>query len=145
MKPQKHGMWKTPEFKVWLSMRARCLCKTHKQYAAYGGRGISVCERWMDAFENFYADMGPRPSCQYSIDRINNDGNYEPDNCRWATRKQQQRNTRTVRPLTHDGLTLCVSEWAERLGINNRTILTRLRRGWPIGLALSQRNWKLKH
>lgn len=83
----------TPIYRTWCAMRARCLSKTNAGYKYYGGRGITICERWLTSFENFRADMGPRPAGT-SIDRINNDGNYEPSNCRWATQKQQANNQR---------------------------------------------------
>lgn len=92
-----HGRSKTPEYNVWIKIKQRCFNKNGKDYPDYGGRGITVCDRWL-TFENFFSDMGERPSPTYSIDRINNDGNYEPRNCRWATPNQQARNRR-VRKL----------------------------------------------
>jgi hypothetical protein len=88
-----HGLAHTPVYNVWCTMKARCSNLNSTRYEDYGGRGIRVCERWL-SFENFYADMGDRPSAKHSIDRINNDGNYEPSNCRWATPLQQRHNQR---------------------------------------------------
>jgi len=90
----KHGKSDSLEYKIWQAMKNRCTNKNVDSYVNYGGRGIKVCERWLNSFENFYADMGPRPGKEYSIDRINNDDNYEPNNCRWATKKEQQNNRR---------------------------------------------------
>ena len=85
-----HGMTSTPEYGIWTGMKRRCLNPRDSHWENYGGRGISICERWLNSFENFYADMGKRPSPDLSIDRYpNNDGNYEPANCRWATKSQQ--------------------------------------------------------
>jgi hypothetical protein len=109
-------------------MKDRCYNKKNLHFAEYGGRGITVCERWMD-FVNFYEDMGDRKDGM-TIDRINNDGNYEPGNCRWATRTVQQRNRRTNRLLTVDGETQCIAVFSEKYGIPFVTITSRLRRGW---------------
>ena len=87
-----HGLRQAPEYRVWANMKARCSNPKASRYKDWGGRGIRVCPEWFTSFETFYADMGPKPGDDYSIDRIDNDGNYEPSNCRWATRSQQIRN-----------------------------------------------------
>lgn len=91
---ESHGMFKSPEYTSWSHLKSRCLCKTDSKYPDYGGRGITVCDRWKNSFTAFYEDMGPKPSPLHSIDRENNDGNYEPTNCRWALPHIQQRNKR---------------------------------------------------
>lgn len=91
-----HGRTGTPEHDTWNAMRARCDRPTHSRYRDYGGRGIKVCARWEESFGNFFRDMGPKPSPGHSIDRINNEGDYEPSNCRWATAKQQRSNQRQL-------------------------------------------------
>lgn len=129
-----HGMTGTPEHRSWLAMIARC-CDPHaKTFNNYGGRGITVYKGWTGdtGFIAFLAYIGPRPSEEYSIDRYpNNDGNYEPGNVRWATSKDQNRNKRNNRLLTCDGITMCVSAWAERLKCSALTLMGRLNLGWP--------------
>lgn len=122
----KHGMAKSAEFRSWTHAKARCANPEDKSYPQYGGRGISMCARWLESFQNFFADMGPKPSKLHSLDRINNNGNYEPGNCRWATRTTQNRNTRKNTFITHDGETLTIAEWSKKTGIPNSTIINRM-------------------
>jgi hypothetical protein len=129
------GLSKSPAYSSWMAMTIRCQNPNYHSFKNYGGRGIKVCERWSE-FENFLTDMGPRPKGT-SLDRINNDGNYEPGNCRWATKKTQDNNRRTCKPVTFKGRTLPVSEWAKELGLNHITLRTRLSRGWSIDDALT--------
>jgi hypothetical protein len=131
-----HGGSGTPEYRVWAALIQRCRNSNDSAYQNYGERGIRVCDRW-GSFENFMADMGERPSPDHSIDRINNDGNYEPGNCRWATMAEQSRNTRVNVLITHDGETLCVAEWAERYGIPQERLNGRLKSGWDFEKAVS--------
>lgn len=111
----RHGLSRTPIHNVWWAMLTRCSNPKQKSYKNYGGRGITVCERWSgnDGFQNFLADMGARPSERHTIDRINNNGNYEPSNCRWATPKEQGRNKRSTRYATIGGVTRPFIEWAD--------------------------------
>ncbi len=117
-------------------MNGRCTNERNKFFHNYGGRGITVCDRWRDSFENFLADMGPRPSEQHSIDRIDNNGNYEPGNCRWATKKQQLHNLRRNHFMTFNGETLVMAEWARRIGATPQGIIARLNNGWSDERAL---------
>ena len=132
-----HGMTKTKTHKSWTGMRARCLNKNNSNYKNYGGRGITVCDRWLKGFENFYKDMDECPKGK-SLDRIDNDGNYEPKNCRWATPKEQSNNSRFNRFLTCNGKTQNITQWAEELNINYSTLYSRLKRGWNIEKVLRQ-------
>lgn len=114
----KHGMHKSPEYGAWTDMKLRCYQEKHQSYFRYGGRGIKVCDRWLESFEKFYADMGKRPEGRYSLDRIDNNGNYEPSNCRWATFFTQMSNTR--RSSTHPGVSFnkARKKWIVFLGRN---------------------------
>lgn len=132
----KHGMYGTLEYHSWQAMKRRCHAPKVDSYKYYGERGISICTRWRNSFQNFYDDMGPIPGPTYSIERIDNDGNYAPGNCRWATTKEQGRNMRTNRMLTYNGKTLCLVEWSEITGIGATTISERLKRDWSIEEAL---------
>jgi len=119
-------------------MTKRCTNPNEKDWAGYGGRGIRVCERWRASFANFLADMGQRPTEKHTIEREDNDGDYSPDNCRWATRAEQVVNQRSNRILTFKGRSMPVSEWAKVTGINYGTLLTRITRlGWSVKRALS--------
>lgn len=128
-------MFGTPTYSSWADMVQRCTNPKRKRYADYGGRGIQVCDRWRK-FENFLADMGPRPEGM-ELDRIENDGNYEPGNCRWSTPTTQSNNRRSNRLLSFNGETLTVADWARRTGISAPAIAKRLKRGWSIEKALS--------
>lgn len=131
----KHGKRYTLTYEIWKTMRQRCVNPRNRKFWLYGGRDITVCDRWLKSFANFLNDMGECPS-GYSIDRVDNDGNYEPANCRWATRKQQARNTRLNRMITFGGHTRCLTEWAEIIGIAQATLRYRLKH-WPIEDALT--------
>jgi hypothetical protein len=124
-----HGMSKSSTYRIWKAMRRRCEVETASEYRRYGGRGISVCGRWA-SFESFFADMGERPSEDHSIDRIDNDGNYEPGNCRWATDTEQARNKRNNVHLTALGATKTMAEWSEQSAVTGGAIAYRLRTGW---------------
>jgi len=131
-----HGMCDGPEYQSWKRMKARCLNPNDCGYDYYGGRGIAVCSEWLDSFGSFFEDMGARPP-KTSLDRIDNNGPYSPDNCRWATRAEQQRNTRQNHNLTHEGRTMCLAAWAEETGLNYVTLAARIYRGWSVERALT--------
>ncbi len=131
-----HGMTHTPTFSSWRGMLHRCEVATATGFDRYGGRGISVCERWHN-FADFFADMGVRPSLNHQIERKDNNGNYEPSNCVWATKKEQARNRRSNRLLTHKGESLPVSVWAERAGLTTYQVINRLNLGWEVERALT--------
>lgn len=117
-----------PLYKTWRGMRDRCLNKRCRAYKNYGGRGITICKRW-DSFQSFIDDMGLRPPGT-SIDRIDNNKGYSPDNCRWATPKQQNCNSRNARLLTVGNKTMTITEWGKRIGVSQQAISQRLRLGW---------------
>ena len=131
-----HGKSHTPIYSVWQNMLARCYSPTHKSHANYGGRGIGVCDRWRYSFVNFYTDVGDPPK-GHTLDRINNNADYEPNNCRWATPKEQSRNSRKVRLITYAGETMNLTEWAARIGVSHATIIRRIKKGWPLEIVLT--------
>lgn len=127
---KKHGLTKSPEFYVWSSMKSRCSCPNSHRYENYGARGITVCDRWRNSFMNFLSDMGNRPSDRHTLERINNDGNYEPSNCKWATMQEQNLNKSSRVAITYKGTTMCIAEWARVLPLSKTAINNRLKRGW---------------
>jgi hypothetical protein len=129
--PTKH-----PLYQVWAALKYRCLNPNSSKWKNYGGRGITVCKRWIDSFENFLEDMGERPEGS-SLERINVDGNYEPGNCRWATQKEQQNNKRNNKKLTYKGKTQTIAEWSRELQISKVTLRERILRGWSVERTLS--------
>jgi hypothetical protein len=134
----RHGMKRTPEYRTWGHMRGRCLNPSDRDWPDYGGRGIVICERWLNSFEAFSQDMGLRPTPTHSIDRIDVNGNYEPGNCRWATPTQQSRNRRFGQLVTIGGSAKRVSEWAAETGIPASKIYRRLSDGWSAERALER-------
>lgn len=138
MKYQSHGMRNTTEYQIWIDMKRRCSDKRRSRYKDYGGRGIKVCKRWM-VFLNFFNDMGKRPSKKHQLDRIDNSKDYSPENCRWATTKEQSLNTRSNVYLEHNGIKLTLYEWAEKLGLKYTTLYSRYKRGWETERILTSK------
>ena len=127
----RHGMSRSPEYTAYRHMIDRCTRPGHKHFSYYGGRGIYVCERWLQSFEYFFEDMGKRPKGA-SLERIDVNDDYTPENCRWALAwKEQMQNKRNNVFVLHDGKTQCVTEWARQLGVPKSTALARLHRGLP--------------
>lgn len=137
----RNGRTDHPLFPTWAGMLHRCYNDSSPAFRYYGARGIKVCERWQD-FDAFVEDMGDRPEGA-TLDREKNNGNYEPENCRWATALQQARNTRANRPLTMNGETKLLTDWADDLGMSYTTLWSRLKRGWTVEAALTEkkRHW----
>ncbi len=130
-----HGMARSPEYRAWQDLNQRCSNPKCQRWDRYGGRGI---ECRFTGFEQFLAEIGPRPSPRHSVDRIDNEGHYEPGNVQWALSKPQQRNLSTNHLLTFDGRTQCVSAWAEERGMGRDALWGRLRRGWSVERALAE-------
>lgn len=124
----RHGLAGTPEWLAWSHAKRRCSNPSHPSFARYGGRGIRMCDEWMEDFAAFLAHVGPRPSSEHSIDRIDNDGNYEPGNVRWATRREQQRNRRNTVTVLVDGRRRPLVAVAEETGVNAATLRARVKR-----------------
>lgn len=133
-----HGMTNTPIYVVWSKMKGRCNNIKNVAYHNYGGRGIKVCERWNDkenGFANFYADMGERPE-GFTLERIDNNKGYEPDNCKWIPKNEQQKNTRNTYKINIEGDVLCLADACRRLDLKYETVQNRIRRGWAFEKAL---------
>lgn len=124
-------------YSAWSDMKARCLNPSNRDYINYGGRGISVCDEWQNDFLAFVEHIGQPPSERHSIDRIDNNKNYEPGNVRWATYHEQRSNTRLTRTIIHNGITQTLTDWSRDLGITTSALHRRLSKGWPLERALS--------
>lgn len=134
-----HGLSKTPEFRIWQGIKARCKYLNYEYSQRYALRGITVCDRWRESFENFLADVGLRPSEMHSIDRIDNDKGYEPGNCRWATKAEQHANRCCTRRIEAFGKNLRLDEWESETGISRKEIYRRFfGRGWSAEKTLTQ-------
>lgn len=123
---------------AWTNMVARCTNPKRWDYGFYGGRGIKICPKWRNSFALFLVDMGERP-LNRSLDRINNSGNYEPGNCRWATKDEQMQNTRATRIITFNGESMGITAWARKLGLKHGALQTRFKYGWSLEKALTTR------
>ena len=127
----KHGLHHTPEYKTWQNIKNRCYNAKQNDYPRYGGRGITVCDEWLNSFEAFYRDMGPKPGPEYSIERKENDKGYSKENCRWATRIEQANNTRRNVFYFHNGTTKTLPAWCRELNLNYVAVEQRIRTlGW---------------
>lgn len=135
---KKHGMIRSSEYHSWCAMKSRCSNPNNEKYEQYGGRGIAVCDRWRDSFLAFYEDMGPKPAANYSIDRKDNGGGYEPSNCRWATQSEQCSNKRATVLYEYNGKSRTLTQWAKEIGVPRETLRGRVKRyGYTIEEALT--------
>lgn len=132
-----HGMSQAEEYGIWQSIKTRCLNPNDHGFHYYGGRGITICDEWRDSFQAFFDHVGPRPSPLHSIDRKDNNGNYEPGNVWWATFTEQNRNNRNTRLITFRGETRCIAEWGKIFGGERTLVYRRLSRGWSIEKAMT--------
>lgn len=129
---RRYGVERDPAWHVWRGIIYRTENPKCRSYKRYGGRGIRMCARWRASFEAFTADMGPRPSMKHQIDRIDNEGHYEPGNCRWVTVRENNYNRRNNRRITLGGVEMTMTEWCTKLGLNPGTFAARIRRGWTL-------------
>ena len=133
----RHGLSGTKEYRAWNAMINRTTNKNYHAYKDYGARGIKVCDRWLHSFENFFDDMGYAPTPSHSVDRIDNNKGYSPNNCRWATKIEQAANRRVNRFITYNNETHYIEEWGRITNIGGVNIIKRLERGWSIEKALT--------
>lgn len=138
-----HSSHPSPEYRTWTGMITRCLNKNHIAYHYYGGRGIKVCAKWADSFVRFLDDMGPRPR-GVTLDRINSNGNYEPSNCRWATKGVQQNNKRDNHIIKFEGRRQTVTAWAREKKVSASLVFSRLNNGWPVDSKLFSQSLRKK-
>jgi len=137
----KHRMVKTGTYSSWSNLKTRCLNRNSNRYYRYGERGIEICDRWKESFENFFEDMGERPTNNHSIDRIDNDKGYFKENCKWSSSFEQMNNKSTNKNITYEGRTQSVMNWSRELGINHKTIYDRLYRGLDINKILKVKKY----
>lgn len=123
---------------IYHAMKRRCYDPRNKDYHRYGGRGIKVCDRWKDSWKAFLSDMGRRPQGLDSLERIDTNGDYTPDNCRWATFQDQANNRRSNRRHTRDGVTMTIAQWCRRVGVKHTLVVGRMHNGWDIDRALDE-------
>lgn len=145
---RKHGMSNTRQYTIYQLMMQRCYSKTTRGYAGYGGRGIEVCERWREGFENFWEDMGPTYEKSLLLERVLNDGPYSQKNCKWATRTEQQNNRRTSNFIEAFGQKMTAPQWSRHTGVPVESIRGRLRLGWSnedaVSLSRKTKGWQTK-
>lgn len=139
----KHGMTRTRTWRIWTEARRRCFDPNRKAFKDYGGRGITMCPKWANSFQQFFEDMGPCPD-GYSIERVNNNGNYEPGNCKWIPRTDQQRNKRNLTVVDFHGERLTLRQVSERTGIPYTVLRSRRDQGWKTPIEAPVRIWKTK-
>lgn len=118
----------TTEYNIWTGIKQRCTNKDHSYFKYYGGKGVTICDRWANSFQNFYDDMGPRPSEGHSIDRIKTSGNYEPSNCKWSTWDEQHRNKTNNRNVIVNGVTMCVSQAVKIIDTHESKVIRMVRK-----------------
>lgn len=133
-----HGLSHTSEYRIWVHIKQRCLNPQYGMYPDYGGRGIQICAEWSNSFEAFFRDIGPRPGPEYSVDRRDVNGHYEPGNCRWATDAEQCSNRRNNHYIEYNGQRKTLTQWAREVGLHPNTIRLRLRAGWSTEKAFTR-------